>query len=202
MNGGFSYPPQDNGDSVWSFAAPLAGFRSRKAAQLCAHFAVKNGGTIEKLKLIKLIYLTEREFLGDNHHPMLFDEMYSLPNGPICSSTLNGIDGVIHGETWDQFIARNGNIVVALKAFLRDDLDEISNAEMRVANRIWLAFGKMTASQIRNYTHEHCAEYTETQRKRIPILYRDILDALDIDDAEEVDREINEMRRLDSILAG
>ena len=202
MADGFSYLPQDNDSAVWSFAAPLAGFRARKAAQMCALFAIKNGGTIEKLKLIKLIYLTERKFLSDNHHPILFDEMYSLPHGPICSSTLNGIDGVIHGETWDQFIARNGSIVVALKQFPRMELDEISNAELRIADVIWQEFGKMTASQIRSYIHDKCPEYTETQKKRIPISYRDILDALGVEAAEEVDREINEMRRVDSILAG
>ena len=42
--------------SASSYATPLVGFRSRKAAQLCAYFAGKNAGTIEKLKLIKLLY--------------------------------------------------------------------------------------------------------------------------------------------------
>ena len=60
-----------------------------------AYFALKSGGVIEKLKLIKLIIFRER-FLSEYHHPMLFDELYSLPHGPICSSTLNGIDGIIH----------------------------------------------------------------------------------------------------------
>ena len=31
----------------------------------------------------------------------------SLPHGPICSSTLYGIDGAIHEEIWSDFIARN-----------------------------------------------------------------------------------------------
>jgi uncharacterized phage-associated protein len=189
-------------ESVLSFAAPLAGFRSRKAAQLSAFFAVRSAGTIEKLKLIKLIYMAERRFLGLYHHPMLFDELYSLPHGPICSSTLNGIDGIIHNATWDEFIARNGNIVVALKKFTRAELDELSDAELSAARATWKRFRGMTASQIRNWSHEHCPEYTETLKRRIPIAYRDVLEALGREDAEQIDREINEMRRIESLLAG
>jgi len=68
---------------------PLNGFQSRKAAQIAASFAIKSGGRIEKLKLIKLIYLSERQFASDHDRPMLYDEFYSLKDGPICSSSLN-----------------------------------------------------------------------------------------------------------------
>ena len=65
-------------DSPPSFMLPLVGFKSRKAAQMAAFFAVKsampNHGMIEKLKLIKLIYFSEREHLKQYRLPMLFDE--------------------------------------------------------------------------------------------------------------------------------
>lgn len=199
MADGAGYQAEE--EFVASYAAPLAGFRSRKAAQLAAYFAVRSRGTIEKLKLIKLIYLTERRFIEHNDHPMLFDELYSLPHGPVCSSTLNGIDGVIHSATWDKFIARNGNVVVALKKFERDDLDELSNLEMKEAQMTWRRFGGMTASQIRNYTHEHCPEYKETEKRRIPISYRELLEALGKKDAAGIEEEISEVRRVDGLLA-
>jgi uncharacterized phage-associated protein len=195
-------PFYQQSDAAPSYAAPLAGFRSRKAAQLSAYFAVQSAGVIEKLKLIKLVYLTERRFLERHDHPMLFDELYSLPHGPICSSTLNGIDGIIHSATWDRYIARNGNLVVALKKFKRDAFDELSNAEIREAQMAWRRFGKMTASQIRNFTHDHCPEYTETEKDRIPISYRQLLEALGKEDAEDIDREIGEIRRIVGLLAG
>lgn len=190
-------------DDAPAYAIPLVGFQSRKAAQLCVFFALKSGrGTIEKLKLIKLAYLSERECLGRHRHPMLFDEFYSLPHGPICSSTLNGINGVIHEDTWGEFLARNGNIVVALKSFARDDLDELSDAEIDVLESIWREFGGMTASQLRNYSHDNCPEYTEIESGRIPITYREVLEALGDPQAEDVDRDISEMRRAESVLLG
>ena len=188
--------------SIPYFMAPLVGFRSRKAAQICAYFATKTGkGIIEKLKLIKLVYFSEREFLSSHHHPMLYDELFSLPHGPICSSTLNGINGEIHGDIWDDFLARNGNEIVALKKFTRDELDEISDSELTTLDKVWGQFGRMTASQLRNYSHEHCDEYTETSG-RIPIAYRDLLEAIGMpsSDAEAIDREIADMRREESAL--
>lgn len=183
-----------------SYATPVVGFNSRKAAQACAFFALKAGGTIEKLKLIKLIYFCERMHLADHHMPMLWDEFYSLPHGPICSSTLNGIDGVIHEDIWSDFVARNGNIIVAFKKFERSEFDEISNADLKTLEAIWAKLGHLTASQLRNYSHENCPEYTEVEHGRVPISYKDVLEALGDEDAELVEREIKSIRKAESAL--
>ena len=185
--------------------APIIGFRSRKAAQLCAYFAaktagVKSAGTIERLKLIKLLYFAERKFISENHHPMLFDEYYSLEHGPICSSALDGINGIIHGEIWDNYIARNGNIVVAIKSLSRDEMDEVSDAELTVIDEIWKEFGHLTPSQLRNYSHRNCPEYTET-KGRVAISYKQILRAVGVENPDVVANDIEEMIDLDVTLS-
>jgi uncharacterized phage-associated protein len=187
-------------NNIPSYAIPVVGFNSRKAAQTCAFFALKAGGHIEKLKLIKLIYFCERKHIADHHMPMLWDEFYSLPHGPICSSTLNGIDGIIHEDIWSDFIARNGNIVVAIKKFKRPEFDEISNADLKTLEAIWAEFGRFTASQLRNYSHKNCSEYTEVESGRVPISYKDVLEALGDEDAEMVEREIKSLRKAESAL--
>lgn len=181
---------------------PLVGFESRKAAQMCAYFASKSpNGTIEKLKLIKLIYLSERGYLEKNGLPMLWDELYSLPHGPICSSSLNGIDGSIDEDTWSKYIARNGNIVVAVARFAKSDLDEISLAEFEALDEVWEKFKDYTASQLRNYTHAHCPEYTEVIKGRVPISYKDVLDAVGAHEASDMEQEISSIRRAHSLLS-
>jgi len=168
---------------------------------MCAYFASRNPtGMIEKLKLIKLIYLSERDFLAKHHFPMLWDELYSLPHGPICSSTLNGIDGSIDEDVWGEFLARNGNIVVAMKKFGKDDLDEISEAEFASLEGVWAEFGGRTASNLRNFTHDNCAEYTETSKGRIPISYKDVLEAVGAENADGAEREIASLRKAQSAL--
>ena len=185
------------------WAPPSVGFRSQKAAQICAYFATQSGGQIEKLKLIKLAYLAERQFLSTYRHPMLFDDFYSLPHGPICSSTLNGIDGVIHQDLWNDYITRHGtDVIYATQAVDRNDLDHISDAEMEVLSNVWRKYARMTASQIRNYTHRHCDEYTETEKESIPISYREIFSALGEDEAAEIAEDISDLVKLEGILEG
>jgi len=181
--------------------APLIGFESRKAAQVAAYFALCAGGEIEKLKLTKLLYLAERESMQRHDHPMFYDEFYSLKDGPVCSSALNGINGVIDPATWEQYLARSGNIIVPVKRFTRDDLDEVSNAEVAILDSLWGQFGKMSSGQIRQHTHDHCPEYTEVTKGRLPIQYVDVFKALGKDNADNLAESVSEVRRVESLLS-
>ena len=58
----------------------------------------------------------------------------------------------------------------------------------------------MTASQIRNYTHDNCPEYTETEG-RVPISYKQILNAVGAEDADELASDIDAMIDLDVALS-
>lgn len=188
----------ESNEKPWKI--PSAGFRSQKAAQICAFFAGQNRGPIDKLKLIKLIYLSEREFLSKHNTPMLFDEFYSLPRGPICSNALNGINGRLKDMTvWDKYILRNGNLVVNVEPINRDLLDHISDAEMEVLEGVWEQFSNMNASELSNYTHENCPEYTETGR-RVRISYREILEALGEEDAIEIANDISNYMKFQGML--
>jgi uncharacterized phage-associated protein len=181
--------------------APLLGFQSRKAAQIAAYFVSESGGKIEKLKLIKLLYLTDRQFMGDHDRPILYDEFYSLKDGPICSASLNGINGIIDPEIWDEYIARNGNIVVAVKSVNRNDMNEVSNAEHSAAQIVWTKFQSMTASGIRNYTHENCPEYRTVSQGRSPITYAEVFRALGKDDVEGLAAEVENFRQYEGMFA-
>lgn len=194
-------PRQYEGE-VPAYAAPLIGFRSKKAAQLAAYFVDKAGGCIDKLKLIKLLYLAERKHLADYEMPMLLDELYSLPHGPICSSSLNAIDGTIHDEIWGGYIARHGRdrIFAVKNRVEREELDELSEADLEIADETWSRFGEMRTWQLRNWTHDNCPEYTEVSSGRVPISYQQVLEAVGVSNAADIDREIASLRREESAL--
>lgn len=190
------------------YLIPAPGFKSRKAAQVSAFFATKetgrNAGVIEKLKLIKLIYLSEREFIREYEFPMLMDELYSLPHGPICSGAVNGIDGRIDHDTWGAFISRHGRAhIVSVKKFQRADFDELSDAEIDVLEKVWKDFGRMSSSMIRNWTHDpsNCPEYIEVINGRKAISYRTLLENLNNPCAEEISEEIDDMRFVQGMLS-
>jgi uncharacterized phage-associated protein len=180
---------------------PLVGFDSAKAAQAAAYFALRSGGKIEKLKLVKLLYLAEREAMAALDHPMFYDEFYSLKDGPVCSNALNGINGVTDTGTWSAYIIRNGNILVPTHKMEREEFDEISNAEMSILEQLWERFARSTSAEIRRYTHDHCAEYEEVFRGRRPISYLAVFQALGKSDPEGLVESVEEVRRVESVLS-
>lgn len=183
-------------------AYEVAGFKIEKAGQAARFFITQAGGRIDKLKLVKLLYLVERENMARYDAPMTYDELYSLPHGPVGSASLNGLDGALAGsETWDRITTYGKQDVHSARAS-REELDELSNADLGVLEHVWASFGHMSASQIRNWTHNpaNCPEYTEVVGARLPIQYEDVLKALGKDDAEGIAAEINEFRRLDVAL--
>jgi uncharacterized phage-associated protein len=97
--------PRGFGDTV-SWTMP-AGFDEIKSAQMAGYFAQRSAEKLDKLKLIKLIYLSEREHLKRHSLPMTFDEFYSLKDGPIASAALNGLDGRLRLSLWDNWIKRS-----------------------------------------------------------------------------------------------
>lgn len=180
-------------------AYEVVGFKTEKAGQVARFFISQSGGRIDKLKLVKLLYLAERENMARYDEPMIYDELYSLPHGPVCSAALNGLDGALAGSTnWD-CITTYGRQDVHSARVSRDDLDELSNADVRVLEQVWLSFGHMTASQIRNWTHNpaNCPEYTEVEASRLPIRHEDVLKALGKQNAESLADQVSEYRRLE-----
>lgn len=189
-------------DGLPSYMRPNPAFRSRKAAQACAYFAAKADKGMDKLKVVKLLYLAERMHLASYHAGMVWDDLFSLKNGPVPSSTLNGIDGNIHPEVWDEYLGKHGNKRFAARQLVRDDFDELSNAELRTLEAIWQEHGHRSAGQLVEYTHKECAEYTETDGRRVPIRYEDLLVAVGLpkDDAMQVMADLEAWRQAEAVL--
>lgn len=83
-----------------------AKFREDKAIQAAALFIKLRGGRISHLKLMKLLYIAEREALIRWRRPIIFDSYVSMDLGPVPSRTLN----LMHGEgkdtvAWDNYIS-------------------------------------------------------------------------------------------------
>lgn len=93
----------------------LSGYNVRKAAQVTAYFAIREGGSINVLKLAKLLYLADRLCLEKYDLPILFDRFVSMDHGPVTSATLSYIDGMQDDRgNWDAFISGRANYMVAI----------------------------------------------------------------------------------------
>ena len=105
-------------------------FREAKTTQAAARLLTLRGGRMNYMKLIKLLYIVEREELLSWGRPVTADRCVSLPKGPILSQTLNLInEGPTPGtpSTWAEHISQPENYEVRLLSPAGED--ELSAAE-------------------------------------------------------------------------
>jgi uncharacterized phage-associated protein len=180
------------------------GFKARKAAQVAAFFAKAQGGTINVLKLVKLIYLADREFLNRYDATITNDRFVSMDHGPVNSMTLDYIDGCkLERDAWDVFITDRADYELGLvnPNLAIEDLDELSEAEIEVLEETWMTFGKMTKYQIRDYTHKNCPEWEDPKGSSAPIPFERILKFLGKEHSSSLANRIESERALDAVFA-
>ena len=188
----------------WGKHRRMTGFNVRKAAQVSAYFARFDGGSINVLKLVKLIYLADRRFLEKYDSAILNDRFVSMDHGPVNSITLNYINGCQdQREEWDRYIAdRAGHeIALANPKMDIDDLDELSKAELGVLEEIAKKFSGWDGYRVRDYTHAHCPEWEDPDGSSKPLPYERVLKHLGKKRFGDIAEKIEEERQLDNFLA-
>lgn len=180
-------------------------FSARKAGQMAAFFADRQGGRINILKLMKLLYLADRESMARHGEPISFDRFVSMDHGPVLTQTLNLIDGTYAPKLaagWDEWISdRAAHMVEVNRRFSRDDLDQLSDADLDVLESVWRQFCGKTQWELVDYTHQHCAEWQDPQGSSLPIAESDILRAVGVGAADELAEVIDAEHRLDRRLS-
>lgn len=142
-------------------------FNQPKTAQIAAWLLSQcREHQTEILKLMKLLYLAERESLISYGSPMTGDRLVSMPHGPVLSTTYDVIQGGTSSDEggWDHWISARAGRIIALRndrQVNRENLDLLSDAEIDLLDRIWHAFGHLTAWQLRDYTHQNCPEWND-----------------------------------------
>ena len=182
----------------------MKGFKVKKAAQVAAYFAIAEGGQINVLKLIKLVYLADRRFMGKYDFPILNDRLVSMDHGPVNSMTLNYVNGTENQrDDWDSFIEDRASNEVGLSSdrITENDLDELSDAEIEVLGEIAAKFKDCSGFTVRDYTHKYCPEWEDPRGSSDPIPYERVLKYLEKPDPIDLANEIDAERNLDTMLA-
>lgn len=185
------------------FGGPIINmFTGQKTAQMAAYFTNQEGGQINILKLIKLLYLADRESMDRYGEPISYDHLVSMDHGPVLSRTLNLING--HGtsrdiDAWQSWISDRENYLVSIssgRTVNRDVLDHLSDADISVLQDTWDRFGHMNRWELRDYTHAHIAEWQDPHGSSLPISERHVFTALgkSEEEADQLAREIREQR--------
>lgn len=150
-------------------------FREDKATQAAALLIQWAGGTMNYMKLIKLLYVADRRALLRWGRPITFARAFSMRHGPVLSEVLDLINEGTHpGEksVWGRAVSSPFKYEVRLNE--ECPADDLSDAEESVLNEVFGEYNRFDPWALVDELHKTIPEWQETE-SAIPIRYRDIL---------------------------
>ncbi|MEE9428325.1 MAG: Panacea domain-containing protein [Paracoccaceae bacterium] len=179
-------------------------YNPRKAAQTIAFFAMQKANTINVLKVVKLVYLADRESLRRRGHPIQDEARVSMPHGPVNSTTLDYLNGAYRDDGgWSDYLQDRANNDVGLSNpnLTLAALDALSNGDLAILKDVWTEFGQMDRFELADWTHNHIAEWQDPKGSSLPIPLDRIMTAVGVERPIERARELESLNRASSVLA-
>jgi uncharacterized phage-associated protein len=165
-------------------------FNERKATEAAAFLLRLRGGRMHYLKLIKLLYLADREALLRWGIPVTTDRYVSMDNGPVTSRIYDLIVDEVDRPFWSQYVSAPSDYQVTL--LKEAPSDQLSRAEESLLLEIFERYGHMYRFDLVKFVHT-LPEWKDPNGSAIPISVPDILLAggLSLEEAEAIVRELD-----------
>lgn len=165
-------------------------FDEAKATEAAALFLALRGGRMSYLKLIKLLYLADREALSRWGIPITTDRYVSMDHGPVVSNIYNLIVEDRQKPFWSEYIsAPLGDYEVELKR--EAPTERLSRAEEKLIAEIFEQHGYKRRWELVDEVHK-LPEWNNPQGSSSPISVADILRAVGTQE-EEISAITNEL---------
>jgi len=176
-------------------------FNSRKATEAASLLIQSEGGKMNVMKLVKLVYLLDRLSIARRGIPVVGGVYYAMRNGPVTSELLDIINaGKLADESdcsWEQFISSRTGHEVGLVD--QAPVEFVSESEIQLIAEIYKEHGQKDQWQIREWCHQNCGEWTPLQAGRERIQVEEI--AINVGKSESEARRISEEARESNLLS-
>lgn len=152
-------------------------------------------------KLIKLLYMADRESLNRWDTPITKDTYCSMRQGPVLSGIYDLIMGKhqnqFHQLRWDEYFMRDKYDITSIRR-KEVPIEELSKREMELLNEIDSKYHNWSYSRLITLTHkkELFPEVDDVEDTSIPISSHDILKSLGRNE-EEIEEILAEERFFD-----
>ncbi|RZT31795.1 Panacea domain-containing protein [Cupriavidus agavae] len=183
-------------------------FDETKLAQAAAYLVDKRNGRMSHLKLIKLLYLADREALRRYESPITGDNYVAMSHGPVLSRTLDLMNGFVppNAEGWAGWLSDVQNYeVTTIRPVYREVLDHLSDAEIGVLHDTFERYGHMTRWELRDLTHDpkQIPEWHDPKGTSRPIHLGRVLEAVGKPPAlaQRIREELEARQNLDDLFA-
>lgn len=174
---------------------------ARKTTQVVARLIQKSGEPLDYLRMIKLVYLAERESLLKRGIPIVGGQYFSMNKGPAISELMDFVQ-TRNAPGWKELISpRMGN---DLKLKASPTFESLSAREVEILDSTMAAHATKTTEELVEWCHKNCSETEEVPLGgRNDISIESILSAgkIPADQIAKVVSELESMENLDALLS-
>lgn len=148
------------------------------------------GRSMEYLRLLKLLYIADRESLKETGRPITGDAVYAMDHGPVLSEVYSAIeDRSRHSRAWNLFMERDGYTITStdnpgIGKLSRYEIEKLQDVTDRHRSKGTFALVRLTHTY-----SEWEKNYRSGTSTKIPM--RDILIALEFSD-EKINKILND----------
>ncbi|HZL37663.1 MAG TPA: Panacea domain-containing protein [Tepidisphaeraceae bacterium] len=183
----------------------LQKFDTTKVTQAAAFLLKRHNGFITRIRLLKLLYIADRELIRETHRPLTGDNPVAMDNGPVLTKTYDLLKGQTSGcEFWSRYIQQ---IAPYTHKLIEDPgIAKLSKIELAKLDEVIQRYWWIDDDELSNITHGF-AEWKRNEPPRggrnfIPTEH--VLEALGFGqgDIEKFRHEARAEHELDSLLAG
>lgn len=133
-------------------------FNHKKATQLLNFFAILEGGTINKMKSLKLLWLADRLHLRTYGRSITNDNYVAMKNGPVASSAK---DIVENSSFCSEEESAYGKAFLSLRdwqmvdSIALVDTKVFSKTDIAVLNKVYESFGDKDKYELSELSHSY-----------------------------------------------
>ena len=139
--------------------------RERQAAQLAAAFILRARRPVGVVRLVKLMYLAEREAMRRSVFPIVFDDIYAMRMGMALSRSFDLMKrepGTPTNGEWERHIAPPSHRGIDVCRGVTDrSLDSLSPDDIKVIDYVWEHHGSKSYDELVHEVHHGFPEWTQ-----------------------------------------
>jgi len=175
-----------------------------KLTQAAGFLLKRYNGFITRRRLLKLLYIADRELLAQTHRPLTGDRPVAMDYGPVLTHTYDLLKGEATGsDVWNHFIEPVAPYTH--KLITDPGVGKLSKLELAKLDEIVQRYWWIDDDELSLLTHEF-PEWKRHQPPRggmNPIPTEHVLEALGLgNDLQRLRQEANADAELDALLAG
>ncbi len=172
------------------------------------HYILKKIGTAGKIKLIKLVYLADKYHLLKYGRTITNDDYYAMDFGPVGTTVKDilAFDKDMLSKDFKyaaKLLTKAGEHEFTAKPVKgKTEFDHLSETDIEALEFVLAKFGKMTGTQLTNYTHkypewaQHAHLFENKTIRRARIETEELLSVIDDDCFGITAKHIEESRKM------